>query len=385
MRRHAVAVALLAGAALVGCSLTGCSPAGPAADSDAANPSSPPRPTASTTPVPLPTPVRLMTPTGEPTVVAEELDAPWSIRLLTDGTTLVSERDTALIREIAGDGTVRDVGEVPGVRPGGEAGLLGLALAPGDEGTLYAYVTGAEDNRVLSIPLRGDSGSRTLGEPTPILTGIPKAGNHNGGRIAFGPDGMLYVTVGDAGDAARAQDPVSLGGKILRIAPDGSVPADNPTAGSPVYTLGHRNPQGIAWTDDGRMWASEFGQNTWDELNAITPGANYGWPAVEGVADDRRYVDPIAQWATDDASPSGLAAIGDTLFVAALKGERIWSVDVADGIGTPQAWFAGEYGRIRDVAEGPGGTLRFVTNNTDGRGDPSDGDDRLWQVGLVSG
>lgn len=378
MRRLAPALLLLA--------LAGCTPT---AEEPAATPSRTPEqsttsaPSATITPSPAPTPARHLVPSGEPAVIADGLDAPWSIVRLADGSTLVSERDTRLVREIGVDGTVRDVAEIEGVDPGGEAGLLGLAIAPGDESRLFAYYTAADDNRVVSMPLAGGAGARALGGQTVLLSGIPKAGNHDGGRIAFGPDGALYITTGDAGDTGRAQDPASLGGKILRIAADGSVPGDNPAPGSPVYTLGHRNSQGIAWTDDGRMWASEFGQDTWDELNPIVPGANYGWPIVEGVGGDPRFADPVAQWPTDDASPSGLAAIGDTLFLAALKGQRVWSVDVGDGVGTPEAWFVGTYGRIRDVAEGPDGTLRFITSNTDGRGDPRPGDDALRQVALT--
>jgi glucose/arabinose dehydrogenase len=245
---------------------------------------------------------------------------------------------------------------------------------------VYAYFTASDDNRIVRMPLTSSAGSLALGAPEEVLTGLAKAGNHDGGRIAFGPDGMLYATVGDAGQTDRAQDPASLNGKILRMTPTGDVPAGNPF-GTLVWSLGHRNPQGIAWDSHGRLWASEFGQNTWDELNLITPGTNYGWPVVEGAVGDPAYADPVQQWATSDASPSGLAIVSDTIFMASLRGERIWSIEPDTGR-APTPFFSGEFGRIRDVTAGPDGTLWFITNNTDGRGDPSDGDDRLLQVAL---
>ncbi len=171
--------------------------------------------------------------------------------------------------------------------------------------------------------LIGDSETLTLGTPTTIIDGIPSARNHNGGRLAIGPDGYLYVTTGDASDTGAAQDPASLGGKILRVTTDGAIPADNPFAGSPVYSLGHRNVQGLGWAADGTMYASEFGQNTWDELNIITPGGNYGWPEYEGMSGAAGVIDPVQVWATSDASPSGLAVVGGTIFIANLRGERV--------------------------------------------------------------
>ena len=165
------------------------------------------------------------------------------------------------------------------------------------------------------------------------------------------------------------------------MSPTGDVPPDNPTAGSLVYSLGHRNPQGIAWDASGQLWAAEFGQDTWDELNVISPGGNYGWPTVEGAASDPAFVNPVYQWATDDASPSGLAITRGALYLAALKGERLWSVTTTAGaVATP--YFEGEFGRIRDVVPGPDGSLWMLPGNTDGRGDPRAGDDKLLQVAL---
>ena len=318
-------------------------------------------------------------PAGEPTELASGLDAPWSILRLPDGATLISERDTADVLELLPDGSTRVAAHVEGVQPNGEGGLLGLAFLP--EGDwVYAYLTASDDNRIVRMPLTGSPGSLGLGEPETILTGIAKAGNHDGGRLAFGPDGMLYATAGDASNGDRAQDKASLNGKILRMTPTGGVPDGNPF-GTLVWSMGHRNPQGIAWDSAGTMYASEFGQNTWDELNVITPGANYGWPVVEGVAGDSRFTDPVTQWPTSDASPSGLAIVSDTLFMTGLRGERVWSIR-PDATDAPTAWFAGTYGRIRDAVAGPDGSLWFITNNTDGRGDPRSGDDRLYQVAL---
>lgn len=340
--------------------------------------SSTPTPSANTDPLTL-GPVQ---PTGVTTVIASGLQAPWSIVRLDDAV-LVSERDTAQVKELAPDGSARVIAGIPDVVPGGEGGLLGIeVLEQGSARWLYVYVTALSDNRIMRFPLTGEAGSYALGSGEPVLSGLAKAGNHNGGRIKFGPDGMLYATVGDAGRAALAQDLSSYNGKILRMTPEGAVPPDNPFAGSHVWSLGHRNPQGIAWDRDGRLWSSEFGQNTWDELNLITAGANYGWPVVEGAAGDPAYSDPVYQWPTSEASPSGLAFTRDTLFLAALRGARLWAVYPGDPTVATE-WFTNELGRLRDAIPGPDGTLWILTNNTDGRGSPAEGDDRILQVELT--
>jgi len=342
-----------------------------------------PVPSATSTPTPSATadPLTLgpVQPTGNVTVVASGLSAPWSIVRLESGSTLISERDTALIKELTTDGTVRNVGTIPGVDPGGEGGLLGIEVI-GDE--LFTYFTSASDNRIVAFDLVGDAGGYTLAGGRDVVTGMAKASNHNGGRIKLGPDGMLYATVGDASQPALAQDPVSYNGKILRMQLDGSAPADNPIAGSLVYSLGHRNPQGLSWDSDGRLWAAEFGQDTWDEVNLIVPGGNYGWPTVEGIGSDPAFINPVAQWATDDASPSGIAVVRETVFMAGLGGERLWGVYPGDPV-TTASFFFDSYGRIRDVIAGPDGSLWMLTNNTDGRGDPRAGDDVILQVELA--
>lgn len=328
-----------------------------------------------------------MVPTGVVETMAEGLQAPWSILRLPDGGTLVSERDTARIVEVNADGSLRVAATVPDVVTGAEGGLLGLAHLPAGRGApayVYAYLTAASENRIVRMPLSGAPGSYALGAPTTVLAGIPRGdANHQGGRIAFGPDGFLYATVGDGGRRDPAQDPASLAGKILRMTSEGKPAPGNPF-GSLVYSMGHRNPQGLAWDATGAMWAAEFGQNTWDELNRITPGANYGWPVVEGRGGVAGYVDPVLQWPTSEASPSGLAVVGDTLFLAALRGERLLvAAPASSGLLPSTSWFVGEFGRIRDVAPGPDGELWMLTNNTDGRGSPGTGDDRLLRVRLA--
>lgn len=312
---------------------------------------------------------------GEPEVLVEGLDAPWSIAFH-DDVALVSERDSARILEVSADGATSEVGTIADVAPNGEGGLLGIAVR---EGYLYAYFTAASDNRVARYELTGEAGSLGLGEPETLLDGIPAASYHNGGRIAFGPDGYLYVTAGDAGNTASAQDLDALSGKILRLTPEGEVPGDNPFAGSPVWSYGHRNPQGIAWDADGTMYASEFGQDTWDELNIIDAGSNYGWPTVEGAAGDGAFVDPVQEWSPADASPSGIAIAGEEIYLANLRGERLRVVPLAD-LGSSNELFVGEYGRLRDVVVAPDGALWVLTNNTDGRGDPAAGDDRILRI-----
>ncbi len=314
---------------------------------------------------------------GEVDVVAQDLVAPWSMAFH-EGTALISERDSARILELDRDGNAREVGRVVGVEPGGEGGLLGIAV---HEGFLYAYGTGKNENWILRFELSGEAGSLALGASEMILDGISAAAIHNGGRIAFGPDGMLYATTGDAGNTDNAQDLDSFGGKILRMTADGNVPDDNPFPDSLIYSYGHRNPQGIAWALDGTMYASEFGQNTWDELNIIEAGGNYGWPEVEGTADQDEYIDPVQQWEPSEASPSGIAVTDDAIFIANLRGERLREVPLSD-TSTSTEHFVGEYGRLRDVTATPDGELWFLTNNTDGRGDPEPDDDRVLSIDL---
>lgn len=309
------------------------------------------------------------------TTAASGLEAPWSIAF--DGNTaLLSERDSGRMVELAADGSQREVGTIAGVTPMGEGGLLGIAVHD-----LYAYFTAGEENRLARFELTGEPGSLGLGEPETILDGLDSASYHNGGRIAFGPDAMLYVTVGDAGISQAAQDRGSLSGKILRLTPDGEVPEDNPFDGSPIYSYGHRNPQGLAWDQDGTMYASEFGQDTWDELNVIEPGRNYGWPEVEGMAGVDRFVDPVQQWAPAEASPSGMAIAGGSIWIANLRGERLREVPL-DETSSSTEHLVGEHGRLRDVAVDPDGALWVLTNNTDGRGDPGPDDDRVLRLDL---
>lgn len=312
-------------------------------------------------------------------VIAADLDVPWSVAFH-ESAALVSERDSARILEIGDDGAVREVGTIADAEPRGEGGLLGIAVH--DE-HLYAYLTAAQENRIDRYELTGRPGALGLGTSETIFAGIDAGTNHNGGRIAFGADGMLYVTAGDAGNRDAAQDLESLSGKILRIAPDGSVPDDNPFGESAVYSYGHRNPQGLAWDEGGALYASEFGQDTWDELNVIEPGGNYGWPDAEGTADRPGLIDPVQQWAPTDASPSGMAVVDGTVFIANLRGERLREVPL-DDLAASTERFVGEYGRLRDVVVAPDGALWIITNNTDGRGDPRDGDDRIIRVPLAA-
>ena len=334
-------------------------------------------PTAATTPPPE----GRLVPDGSVETVATDLAAPWSIAFLSDGTPLVSERDTGRILEVAADGSTREIGTVGGVVAGGEGGLLGLAVD--DQDRLYAYATGSGENRIDRFAVTGAPGSLALGDHETVLDGIPAARIHNGGRLAFGPDGMLYATTGDADRRPSAQNVDSLAGKILRMTPDGDPPADNPFEGSLVYSFGHRNPQGIGWAADGTMFASEFGQDTWDELNIIVPGGNYGWPEAEGTGGaERGFIDPVQQWNPDEASPSGLAVTGGTVFVTGLGGARLFTID-ASAPETSEQLLRDEYGRIRDVTVAPDGTLWVLTNNTDGRGSPREGDDRILSLPLT--
>ena len=314
----------------------------------------------------------LRLPEGAVRPLATGLRAPWGLAFLPDGTALVTERDTARILSVGASGQVTEVQRLAEVRPGGEGGLLGIAVSPSyaQDRWVYVYYTAESDNRIARLRLGG--------RPEPILTGLPSARIHNGGRIAFGPDRMLYVGTGDAGERGQAQDRAALGGKILRVTPDGQPAPGNPYGDSPVYSYGHRNVQGLAWDGQGRLFAAEFGQNRYDELNLIQPGGNYGWPVVEGPSGDDRFVAPLATWATGDASPSGIAVAGDRVYVACLRGRRLYRVGL-DG-GSAQALLVGAYGRLRYVAVAPDGALWVLTSNRDGRGSPARDDDRILRM-----
>ncbi|MFG2884415.1 PQQ-dependent sugar dehydrogenase [Streptomyces sp. NPDC048297] len=318
--------------------------------------------------------------------VAEGLKSPWGLAPLPGGDLLVSDRDDGTIVRIdARTGGKTELGTVSGVSPAGEGGLLGLALSPdyASDHMIYAYFTSASDNRIVRMLYdEHKPAGEQLGAPDTVFRGIPKGFIHNGGRIAFGPDKMLYAGTGESGERGLAQDKKSLGGKILRMTPEGAPAPGNPFPGSPVYSYGHRNVQGLAWDSRQRLFASEFGQDTWDELNAIKPGGNYGWPEAEGRSSTPGLQNPLAQWHTDEASPSGIAWVHGVIWMASLKGQRLWRVPLrgTDASAPPQAFLTGEYGRLRTVVAAGGDKVWLVTSNTDGRGKPKAGDDRVLEV-----
>jgi glucose/arabinose dehydrogenase len=317
-------------------------------------------------------------------VIATNLEVPWGIAFLPNGDALFTERDSGRLLRMDASGNIEEVQTLP-TRGFGEGGSLGLAVSPDyrEDGYVYAYYTTDQDNRVVRFRL-GE-------EPEPILTGIPFNTYHDGGRIAIGPDGMLYIATGDAGDPSNSQDRNSLGGKILRLTPEGDVPKDNPFPDNPLYSYGHRNVEGLAWDAEGRLYASEFGLDRYDEVNLIEPGKNYGWPEVEGEGGEALgYVDPITTWSTSEASPSGAEILkngaipqweGD-LFVAALRGERLWRLELGpDGdVVERDQLLRDEIGRIRNVVQAPDGSLWVTTSNLDGRGTPAPQDDRILRL-----
>lgn len=369
---------------------------------DAPTPTPTPDPTPESTPTPAPT----RTPEGTPDQAAEEpaepegpvevvaetavtgLEVPWEL-VWAGEQAYVTERDAGTLRSVdldTGDTRVVDTFDV---NPAGEGGLLGLAAHP-DGDTLYAYYSSAAhgDNRVVRFT-PGEAGDAEV-----IVDGIPHAAIHNGGRIAFGPDGHLYITTGDANGKARAQDRSSLAGAILRVTADGEIPADNPFNNA-VYAIGIRNTQGLAWTADGDLVAAEFGPDENDEVNVIQRGANYGWPEVSGQAGVEPFIDPIfvrqppvASWSGNEVLTGGAIPQweGDA-FLAALRGERLWHLELATNgpggpkVATAEELLVDEHGRLRQVTQGPDGNLWVLTSNRDGRGAPAEADDRILRLG----
>ena len=317
-------------------------------------------------------------------IIAENLDVPWDLVFLPDNEMVVSERGGTL-HFLKSGGRVT----VPGVTEAGEGGLLGIVLHPkfAENQWIYVYQTdkrgGIIRNRVVRYRLAGAK----LEDEKVIIANIPGAPYHDGGRMAFGPDGFLYITTGDASVSSNAQDKQTLAGKILRLHDDGLVPADNPF-GTAVYSYGHRNPQGIAWDDAGTLWATEHGRSGatgsgYDEVNRIARGENYGWPIIQGDAARAGMTRPVIHSGPDETwAPSGLAFWRGRLFYAGLRGEALYETSIQNGgtLSKPRVHFRKEYGRLRAVVVGPDNALYITTSNKDDRGTVQAGDDKIIRL-----
>lgn len=351
-----------------------------------------PTTTEATTTTPPTTPQLL--PIDDLVPVAVGLSVPWDLAFVDATTFLVTERDGTV--RVVEDGQLRadPVLRLDAVARG-EGGVLGMALHPDFPGQRWAYVyyTAPGGNTLSRFTVADDL---TMSGEERLLSGIPAAPTHDGGRIAFGPDGHLYVATGDAAEPDLAASLESTAGKILRVTADGGIPTDNPFPGLPVWSYGHRNPQGLAWTSTGELYATEhgpsgeFGLRANDEVNRIVPGGFYGWPYVAGTTETGAGsppAEPIAPVATSGPgttwAPSGITAVraddGDVLLFAGLRGEALFRLDVP-GAGSEVTRAVEGLGRMRIAAVGPDGCLYLGTSNTDGRGDPGPDDDRILRA-----
>lgn len=324
------------------------------------------------------------------TEITRDLEQPWGLTFLPDGTALVTSRDTGDIRRVDPEtGQHHSVGILSGVTARNDSGLLGIAASPhfAEDRLAYVYVSTEGENRVETLRFADDLS--TFERVGTLLDGIALGGGHQGGRLSFDSENHLWITTGDANDLDLPPDPDSLSGKLLRIHPDGSIPAGNPF-GTPVFSTGHRNPQGITFGPDGSVYASEFGASRQDEVNVIVAGQDYGWPESEGLIGGTG-TPPIFTFGPREASPSGIAYAQGSLWMAALRGQRLWQLPVENGVptGEPISHFEGTFGRLRTVAVAPDGALWIITSETDGFGwagaTPTDGDDRILRVELSSG
>lgn len=334
----------------------------------------------------------------------ENLEVPWSLVFLPNGDALISERPGRIL--LVRNGQIRNepyaAFEHVDHNYGSEKGLMGLALHPDFDNQPFVYVMytyrngGVFDNRVVRLRHGGLKGELDK----VMITGIPAGSNHDGGRIKFGPDDLLYIATGEIFERELAQDKQSLGGKILRLTPEGEIPSDNPFGGSPIYTLGHRNPQGLDWhPETGDLFSSEHGPSGemmlrgYDIINIIYKGKNYGWPRVVGEVNMEQYEDPVVMW-KNATPPSGMAFWNDDLYVATLRSKALIRVSMDHNNGNYEItrierWFSpsrnsGTYGRLRDALVGPDGALYILTNNRDGRGNPAPNDDRILRISLTN-
>lgn len=322
-------------------------------------------------------------PASDREVIIENLDIPWEIEFLPDGEMLITERPGKLLKI----GKDKKIIEIEGVKHIGEGGLLGLVAHPQfkTNNLIYLYLTAEENGQLVNRVERYKLEDSILVNRKVIIEGILGASNHDGGRMAFGPDGYLYVTTGDAQNPNLAQDKNSFNGKILRVKDDGSIPQDNPF-GNAIYSYGHRNVQGIAWDEKGNLWATEHGrsgvQSGMDELNLINKGDNYGWPTIQGDEQRAGMITSIVNSGANETwAPSGAAYFNRSIFFAGLRGETLYQAKISDGkVLELKKHLSGEYGRLRAVKIGPDGYLYILTNNRDGRGSVNEGDDKLIRL-----
>ena len=392
------------------------------------------------TPTPTVEPVKpsYVVPSGKTETLVTGLRAPWELLFLPDGQALVDERDSGTILQIKKDYSTHQVAFTSTTPPcvkfceGGTLGMTYAADRVDGKLSLFVFLTTLKDNRILKYDLDSADGIWSLSNKRILFSGIDRSGlstTHNGGRLAIGPDGKLWVSLGDAGmRGSTSQNWKRLAGSILRLNLDGTIPNDNPREGSPVWAKGLRDTQGMAWDNFGNMWTTEFGQDTWDELNLMQKGKNYGWPIAEGkykfaetplpegnpgsdnqgtaespaptpniptmpsdkyIFDDPRYTNPYFTWHPIDAACSGIAFVRGSLISACLRGGKLWVMPVLGDkkLGEPKEFFTGKFGRIRKATLAPDGSLWIITSNKDGRGGWSKGgenhqDDRVIRVEL---
>jgi len=311
---------------------------------------------------------------NERTVIAENLDEPWEVQFLDDAF-YISERTGSIVTVHDGQEDRKPVEFDQNLSNQAEAGLLGIELPDdfNETGTAFAYYSYEEAGTYFQRVVTIEETEEAWIETEILLDEIPGGQVHQGGRLQIGPDDRLYITTGDAAEPELAQDLDSLAGKILRMEQDGSLPDDNPFEDSYVYSYGHRNPQGLAWTPDGELYAAEHGAETLDEINHITAGNNYGWPVIEGDEEEDGMEAPILHSGDDTWALSGMAYINEHFYFAALRGE---SVRQFDPVQETEEVIVSDVGRVRDVLPAEDG-IYFITNNTDGRGNPDEADDRL--------
>lgn len=321
----------------------------------------------------------------EPQTYARGLEVPWGLAFLPDGSLIFTERP-GRVRLISPKGELRaePIAKIEEVVNRSESGLLGVAVHPDFDKNhfIYSYFTYKDDNNLVNKVVRYELLENSLKNPKKIIEFIPGGTNHDGGRLKFGPDGKLYVGTGDSGSSEISQDLNSLGGKILRLNDDGSIPTDNPTGGSAVYSYGHRNVQGLAFNAKGELWETEHGNSATDEVNIIKPGKNYGWPVIRGDQARDGMELPVIHSGLDTWAPSGAVFVGEKLFFVGLRGNALYELDTPTNVLTTH--YKGKYGRLREAILGPDGNLYFATNNRDGRGSPGPEDDRILRVNANS-